>query len=112
MNVWTLIAAEGDTRANPLQLPFMLILMFAVVYLLLIRPQKKRDQERRAMIAAISKNDKVVTQGGIIGVVTNTKDDEVTIRIDDEKNVRIRVRRDFITGVLNDADAAAKKASA
>ncbi len=75
--------------------------MLAIADLLELSPQKKREQERKNMINAIGKNDKVVTTGGIIGIVTNSKGDEVTLRIDDDKNVRIRVRRDFITGVLN-----------
>ncbi len=108
MSIWTLIAAE-DSAPNPMTLPFMMIMMFAILYFLVFRPQKKREKERKQMMAGISKNDKVVTQGGIIGVVTNTKDEVVTVRIDDEKNVKVDIRRDFITGVLNTTDASAKK---
>ena len=101
MPVWLLAADEDASQGGLPQLMFMMIAMFAILYFLVFRPQRKREQERKAMIRAIGKNDKVVTTGGIIGIVTNVKDDEITIRIDDDKNVRIRVRRDFITGVLN-----------
>lgn len=80
------------------------IAIFAIMYFLLIRPQRKADQERRAMQSSLQKNDRVVTQGGIIGVVAHTKDDEVVLRVDAEKNVRIRFQRASIIGKLGGGD--------
>jgi len=92
-----LLAQGGESTS----LFVMLGLMFLIMYMLVIRPQRKREKERQAMIAAVKKNDRILTSGGIIGTVTNAKDDDVTIRIDDDKNVRIRINRNYITSVLS-----------
>jgi preprotein translocase subunit YajC len=76
-----------------------LVLIFAVFYFLLIRPQQQRQKETRAMIAAVKRGDKVVTGGGIIGTVTKTKDNDVEVEI--AENVRITVVRDTIQSVIN-----------
>ena len=52
-----------------------LILIFAIMYFLLIRPQQKKMKEHQAMVAAVRRGDQVVTQGGLIGKVTKVKDD-------------------------------------
>ncbi len=91
------LLAQGQDSTS---LFFMLGAMFLIMYLLVFRPQRKREKERKAMIAAVKKNDRILTSGGIIGTVTNAKDEDVTIRIDDDKNVRIRVNRNYITSVL------------
>jgi preprotein translocase subunit YajC len=112
-----LMAADAPPAEGPLggsgSLIFMLGAMFLIMYLLVFRPQRKREKERKAMIAAVKKNDRVLTSGGIIGVVTNAKDHDVTIRIDDDKNVRIRVSRNYITAVLDRGeDSSAREPSA
>jgi preprotein translocase subunit YajC len=62
-----------------LQLVLPLALMFGLMYLLLIRPQKKKEKKLREQINAMAVGDNVVTIGGIVGRVVNIKDDEVTI---------------------------------
>ena len=74
-------------------LPFALI--FAVFYLLLIRPQKKKEQQRRAMLDRIAKGDKVVTIGGIIGEIASLTDREVVLRLED--NTKIRITRSAVS---------------
>ena len=76
-----------------------LILIFAVFYFLLIRPQQQRQKEAKAMLLALKRGDKVVTGGGILGTVTKTKDAEIEVEIAD--NVRITVLRDTISSVIN-----------
>ena len=87
-------------------LPIMLLF-----YLLILRPGKRQEQERQAMLSAIKKNDKVVTSGGLIGTVAAIKDneDEVTLRVDDSSNVRLRVTKSSIVRVLSSAAAEAAK---
>jgi preprotein translocase subunit YajC len=70
--------------------PFILI--FIVFYFLFIRPGGKERQQRQLMINALKKNDKVITSGGIVGVVVNLKEgtEEVTIRSDETKLVVLR----------------------
>lgn len=67
-----------------------LILIFAIMYFLLIRPQQKKAKEHQAMVAGLRRGDQVVTQGGIIGKVSKVKDDgELEVEI--AEGVKIRV---------------------
>jgi preprotein translocase subunit YajC len=76
-----------------------LVLIFGVFYFLLIRPQQQRAKEAKAMIAAIKRGDRVVTGGGIVGLVQKTRDNEVEVEI--APNVRVTVLRDTISSVVN-----------
>jgi len=80
--------------------PFLAIGVLA--WWLLIRPMKKQEQERKLLLSALKKNDRVVTSGGIIGIVANVKDkeDEVTLKVDESSNVRLRVTRASIVKIL------------
>ncbi len=77
--------------------PFAAILV--IFYLLLIRPQMKREKDRQAMLKALKKNDKVVTQGGVMGTVIQRKEPWVVLRIDDNKDIRIKVLLNTISGL-------------
>ena len=76
-----------------------LVLIFVVFYFLLIRPQQQRQKETKAMLAALKRGDKVITGGGILGVVTKAKDNDVEVEI--AEGVRINVLRDTISSVVN-----------
>ena len=76
-----------------------LILIFVIMYFLILRPQQKRMKEQRNMIAELKRGDQVVTQGGIIGKITDVKDDEVTVEI--AQGVKIRVVRATIAQVVS-----------
>lgn len=76
--------------------------MLLVFYFLLIRPQQKQEKARRQMLAALRKGDRVVTTGGIHGVVTNLTDTTVTVRVDSDANVKLRIDRDHVAKVLRD----------
>ncbi|MFN0050904.1 MAG: preprotein translocase subunit YajC [Planctomycetales bacterium] len=78
--------------------PFILIII--VFYFLLIRPQRREQATRESMLAALKKNDKVVTIGGIIGTIANISADgqEVTLKVED--NTRLRVVRSSVQRVL------------
>jgi preprotein translocase subunit YajC len=76
-----------------------LVLIFVVFYFLLIRPQQKKMKQHRDMVAALKRGDRVVTSGGIIGVVTKVvSDNEVQVEI--AENVRVRVVRSSITDIV------------
>ena len=82
-----------------------LILIFAIMYFLLIRPQQKKMKEHRAMVEALRRGDQVVTQGGLIGKVTKVKEgDEITVQIAD--GVEVRVVRSTIVTVMNKTEPA------
>ncbi len=85
---------------NPMMqfLPLMVI-MFAVMYVLIIRPQKQKEKKRQEMISNVRKQDKVVTAGGVHGVVVSVKEYEVIVRIDDAKDVKIKIDKSALTSV-------------
>ncbi|MFA5161014.1 MAG: preprotein translocase subunit YajC [Elusimicrobiales bacterium] len=72
----------------------------AIFYFTMIRPQQKQEAARKKMLDALDKGDKVLTSGGITGVVHAVKGDEVEIKIAD--NVRVNVLRSYIITVLKD----------
>ncbi len=79
-------------------LPLMVI-MFAVMYFLIIRPQKQKEKKRQQMITNVRKQDRIVTAGGVHGVVVSVKENEVIVRIDDAKDVKIKVDKSALTSV-------------
>lgn len=74
-----------------------LILMFAIFYFLLIRPQQKRQKQRNAMLAALKKGDQVITIGGIHGTIADLDEDTVTLRV--SENVKLKFDRNAINSV-------------
>ncbi|MEM8692920.1 MAG: preprotein translocase subunit YajC [Pseudomonadota bacterium] len=82
-----------------------LILIFAIMYFLLIRPQQKKVKEHQAMVAAVRRGDQVVTQGGLIGKVLKVKDDnEVEVEI--AEGVKVRVVQSTIADVRSKTEPA------
>lgn len=76
-----------------------LILMFAIFYFLLIRPQQKKAKQHKAMLSSVKKGDRVVSAGGLHGVVTGITDEVVTMEI--APKVRVKVSRGSIAGVFS-----------
>ena len=85
----------------------IMALVVAVMYFLVFRPQNKKAQETAKMLAALKRNDEVVTTGGIIGRISEIGDKLVTLEI--APNVRIRVERPQIASMSSYGKAAAKK---
>ena len=73
--------------------------IFVIMYFLLIAPQRKKDKQRTAMRKSLKKNDKVVTIGGIHGVVKSLNEDEVVILVDEAKDVKLKMSRQSILTV-------------
>jgi preprotein translocase subunit YajC len=67
------------------------ILMFVVLYFFLFRGPRKKQQEHRQMVQSLEKNDRVRTIGGIIGTVVDVKGEEVTLKVDESNNTKIKV---------------------
>jgi preprotein translocase subunit YajC len=76
-----------------------LILMFAIFYFLLIRPQQKKAKQHRELLSSLKKGDRVVSSGGLHGVVTGLTEDVVTMEI--APKVRVKVSRGSISAMLN-----------
>ncbi len=97
-----LLQAAGNPSSSSgmlkMLLPFML--MFVVMYFLILRPQKRKEKARKALLSRVKKNDRVVTAGGIHGLITSVRENEVILRVDDAKDVKIKVDRSAIATVL------------
>lgn len=93
-------AAGGSGGGNAFQAFLPLILIFVVFYFLLIRPQQKKIKQHRELLESIRRGDKVVTGGGIIGTVTKV-DNENELTVEIAKDVKVKVQRATISGVVN-----------
>ncbi len=74
----------------------MMLLICGVMYLLLIRPQMKKQKEVQKMLSELKKGDDVVTSGGMIGRIAGIKDDVITLQV--QEGVRIQVLRSAVSG--------------
>ena len=82
-----------------------LILIFAIMYFLLIRPQQKRVKEHQRMVEALRRGDQIVTQGGVVGKVVKVKEDgELEVEI--AEGVKVRVVRSTVAQVLSKTEPA------
>ncbi|MEL6565782.1 MAG: preprotein translocase subunit YajC [Pseudomonadota bacterium] len=82
-----------------------LILIFAIMYFLLIRPQQKKVKEHAAMVEALRRGDQVVTQGGLIGKVAKVKEDN-EVEVELAEGVKVRVVKSTIAQVLTKTEPA------
>ena len=78
-----------------------LVLIFVVFYFLLIRPQQKRMKEHKAMLSKVQRNDRIVTNGGLVGKVAKVHDERDELEVDIADNVRVTVRRGMISEVMS-----------
>ena len=84
------------------QFLFLMLGMIAIFYFLLIRPQMKEQKRRKEMLSAVKKHDKVITNGGMHGVVVAVTDADVVLKIDDSNNVRVKFSRSAIATIIRD----------
>jgi len=98
-------APGAGQGADPFQLLIPIVGIAILFYFMLIRPQRREQSKREAMLSALKKNDRVVTIGGIMGSVANISSDgqEVTLKVDD--NTRIKFIRSSIQRVVAPAEA-------
>lgn len=94
--IWFHLWAQTPAPAapNPLISFLPMVAIFFIFYFLLIRPQKKTQSDHRKMVAALKKNDEIVTTGGMHGTVLNVKDTTLVIRVDD--NAKIEIDKDAV----------------
>ena len=88
---------QGSSPLGGISALIPLVLMFAVFYFLLIRPQQKQKREKEKLLANLKRGDKVISQGGILGTVVGLTDSVVTLRISDQ--VRVECLRSSIVGL-------------
>lgn len=91
------VASGASTTGSFMSLMVTVVMMIAIFYFFLIRPQSKRQKETEKMLAALKKGDKVVTIGGIHGTITSVKEKTVVLKVDD--NAKIEFNRTAIASV-------------
>jgi preprotein translocase subunit YajC len=107
--------APAGEPMNAFAMMVPMLIIFALFYFMMLRPQKKREQDLRQMVQNLKENDRVVTIGGIYGVVTNVQRDaeRVTIRVDETNGTKLKVGMSAIARVLtgeeSETGAAASK---
>ena len=90
--------AAGGSEAGPLMSFLPLILLFVIFYFMLIRPQTKRAKEHKKMVEALSKGDEVVTNGGLLGRITQVDENFLELQVAD--NVKIKVQRQAVASLM------------
>jgi len=118
---WLILAQQDGGEAkqkapsffSPTGLWLPLFIILILFYFMMIRPEKRRKAEAQAMLESMKKNDRIVTIGGIMGTIISAPkgSPEVTIRIDETNNTKIRVLRTSIARVLSDDDKAGERES-
>ena len=103
-----LLAQGGDGAGDggiKVILPFMIVLG-VLFYLMVLRPENKRRSESEQMRKDLKKNDRVLTIGGIYGTVVNIHGDtgDVTIKVDENSNTRMRITRSSIGQIIKESD--------
>jgi preprotein translocase subunit YajC len=83
-------SAEGqDGSSSTLTLIIFLVVIFALFYFVMIRPQRRRQKEQQEMIQTLQKGDRVITAGGIFGVIDSIREDSVVIKVEGGSLLRI-----------------------
>jgi preprotein translocase subunit YajC len=101
MNMFALIQAAQPPAGRGLTIMLIYIVSFGLIaWLLLIRPQRKVQQQHQQMLAALKRGDEVMTEGGIIGTVVHLTDDRATLKSGENTRIvvaRVKISRVFTT---------------
>jgi preprotein translocase subunit YajC len=90
--------AQANAGGDPMMSMFLFGGVMLVMYFLMIRPQSKKAKQQKAMVEALSKGDEVVTAGGLIGKITDVKEQHVTLKLAD--NVEILIEKSSVSKTL------------
>ncbi|MBV5278194.1 MAG: preprotein translocase subunit YajC, partial [Campylobacteraceae bacterium] len=78
-----------------------LVVLFAIFYFLVIRPQQKQAKNHKTMLAELKKGDKIITNGGLICEVVKPEEDSIKVKLNDEGTM-VKISRDYIAKKIND----------
>ena len=98
----SLFAQDGTGKkpGNLMEILVLFILPFIVIfYLFFIRPQKKEQKKRQEVLSSVEKGDKIRTIGGIFGKVTNVTDEQITLLIDENKDIKIKMMKRAVASI-------------
>jgi preprotein translocase subunit YajC len=104
----TATAAPGGGGLEGLMQFAPLVLIFVVFYFLMIRPQQKRQKAHQALVRAAKRGDRIVTSGGIMGVISKANDADSDVEVEIAQGVKVRVIRSAISDIVNRNPEAAK----
>lgn len=76
-----------------------ILMMGSILYFFILRPQRQKERHRLDLLAGLKKNDRVITGGGLHGMVVSVKEKEVILQIDETKDVKVKVEKDAIVSV-------------
>ena len=114
---WLLYAQEGGPGGGgggglfDLRGPFPLLIIIGLLfYFVLLQPERKRRRQHEELLAKLKKNDRILTLSGIYGTVVNVNKDagDVTIKVDEATNARIRITRNSIGQIIAENEAKEK----
>lgn len=97
-------ATKQQDPLGGLFMPVILIAVLAFMIIFSMRSQSKEKKKREQLLEAVKKGDKVQTIGGVRGTVTDIRDDEITLKVDENANVKIRYARSAIQSVISTKD--------
>jgi preprotein translocase subunit YajC len=95
-------AANPNAKNAMWSQALLLGLLFVLMYFMLFRAPRKRQQEQQKMVSSLKKNARVLTTGGILGTILDVRDDEIVLKIDEATNTKMRVVPSAILKVLGD----------
>ncbi|HCR13528.1 preprotein translocase subunit YajC [Solidesulfovibrio sp.] len=98
--------AGGEAGGNPITAFLPLILMFAIFYFLLIRPQQKKAKQHKEYLSSLKRGDYILSGGGIYGRIMEVHGDKLTVEI--AKDLNIEINRNYVSGPGDAAAAPAK----
>lgn len=97
--------AAGEAAPSPFSMLPALVAIGVLFYFMMIRPERRKQAEAQSLLATIKKNDRIITVGGIYGVVTNVQGDRVTIRVDEANNTKIDITLGSVSRIIVDEPA-------
>ncbi|WFB36515.1 preprotein translocase subunit YajC [Kiritimatiellota bacterium B12222] len=105
MNLFSQFIAMGgpqgaDSQQSPLGMVVPMVLFFGIMYVMMIRPQQRKEKERKAMLNELKKGDKVLFAGGLIGTIAQINEKTANIKV--AEGVRLDVARGGITAIITD----------
>jgi len=96
---------NNDAAPGGIDPIFIMLMLFLVIMVgMTIFSQRREKKKRKALIESVGKNDRVVTIGGIIGTVVEIRDNEITLKVDESSNTRMRFSKSAIQGVVGQED--------
>lgn len=102
MDLLLAMQPQGDGGGSFISTIIMFGAIFLIFYFMIIRPQQKRAKERDKMLSEIKKGDKVITNGGLHGIIAGIDDKTVLLQVSD--NVKMKFERSAITSVISTKD--------